>query len=57
MNYQINEHELLCILDSLEEAMHKLPKESVEWAMCFDSANDVRKIVGKQPAPYPDGES
>ena len=42
------EHKMLCVLDALQESMYKLPKDSMEWAMCFDSANDVRKMLGKE---------
>lgn len=36
------------VLDALQESMHKLNKDSMEWAMCFDSANEVRKTLGKE---------
>lgn len=39
------------VLDALQESMNKLNKDSMEWAMCFDSANEVRKMLGKQPLP------
>ncbi len=48
MTYQMDEHTLLCVLDALQESMHKLNKDSMEWAMCFDSANEVRKMLGKE---------
>lgn len=49
--YTITEHQLLCILDALQESLPLLKKhdDSVIWACAFDSANEVREILGQQP--------
>jgi hypothetical protein len=37
---------LECALESLTQAMEVLPRDSMAWAMCFDSANDMRQLLG-----------
>ena len=51
--YTVDEHTLLCILESLEESIERLPYMSDGWAHAFDAANDVRKILGR-PLVKPD---
>lgn len=49
--YTLTEHQMLCILDALQEALPLLKQydDSLIWACAFESANEVREILGKQP--------
>lgn len=42
------QYKLECALGVFEEVMLVLDKDSMEYAQCFDSANDLREILGKQ---------